>query len=98
MNREQRRAVARQQRQNQSVERKKKTSAPKKDKAPFFKRVVSFFREVRIELQRVSWPTREQMVAFTIVTIITTAVLTAYIFGIDTGFRTAVFKLLELGR
>ncbi len=98
MNREQRRAVARQQRQNQNVERKKKTAAPKKDKAPFFKRVVTFFREVRIELQRVSWPTREQMVAFTIVTIITTSVLTAYIFGIDLGFRSGVFKLLELGR
>lgn len=98
MNREQRRASERQKRQSQGVERKKRQPAQKKDKAPFFKRVANFFREVRVELQRVSWPTRDQMIAFTTVTVITTALLTAYIFGIDTGFRTAIFKLLELGR
>ncbi len=98
MNREQRRASARQERQSQGVERKKRQPSQKKDRVSFFKRVVNFFREVRVELQRVSWPTREQMIAFTTVTIITTAILTAYIFGIDTGFRTSIFKLLELGR
>ena len=98
MNREQRRASARQQRQTQGVERKKRQPAPKKDRAPFFKRIVNFFREVRVELQRVSWPTRDQMIAFTTVTIITTALLTAYVFGLDTGFRTGIFKLLEFGR
>lgn len=98
MNREMRRLQAREERLQKKSEQDKKTpgrQAPKeKSDLPFHKRVLRFLKEVRTELQRVSWPTRQQMVAFTAVTLITTISLTLLIFVIDLGFREGVFALL----
>ena len=58
-------------------------------------RITQFLREVRTELERVSWPTRQQMVAFTTVTIITTTVLTLLVFGMDFVFRRGVLSLIR---
>jgi preprotein translocase SecE subunit len=44
----------------------------------------------------VTWPTREQMVAFTTVTVITSVALTAVIFGLDIVMKQFVFWLVEL--
>ena len=41
-----------------------------------------------------TWPTREQMVAFTAVTVITSSVLTAVIFGLDIVMKEFVFWLV----
>lgn len=68
-----------------------------KKKDPFLKRAWHFLKEVRAELKRVSWPTREQMVAFTAVTMITTVALTAFVFAIDIGFKEGLLYILELG-
>lgn len=76
---------------------KRAAPAEAKARAPFFKRIWHFLVEVRAELKRVSWPTREQMVAFTAVTMITTLVLTAFTFGIDLGFKQGLLYILELG-
>ncbi len=67
------------------------------EKKPLFRRLIHFFREVRAELKRVSWPTREQMVAFTTVTVITTIALTLFTFALDFGFKNGILTLLELG-
>jgi preprotein translocase subunit SecE len=58
-------------------------------------RLGQFLREVRTELERVSWPTRQQMVAFTTVTLITTTVLTLVVFGMDLGFRRGVLTFIR---
>ena len=63
----------------------------------FFQRVVQFFKEVRAEMRRVSWPTRDQMVAFTTVTLITTTALTLFTFALDIGFKAGILFLLERG-
>jgi preprotein translocase subunit SecE len=93
-----RRLQAREERLQKKSEQDKKTpgrQAPKeKSDLPFHKRALRFLKEVRTELQRVSWPTRQQMVAFTAVTLITTISLTLLIFVIDLGFREGVFALL----
>lgn len=100
MNREMRRLQAREERLQKKNEQEKRApgrQAPKeKSDLPFHKRVLRFFKEVRTELQRVSWPTRQQMVAFTAVTLITTVVLTALVFLVDLGFREGVFALLGM--
>ena len=57
-------------------------------------RVRKFLREVRVELKRVSWPSREQMVAFTSVTVITSAAVTLFVFGLDFIFKEGVLFLL----
>ena len=58
-------------------------------------RLAQFLREVRTELERVSWPTRQQMIAFTTVTIITTTVLTLVVFAMDFAFRRGVLSFIR---
>jgi preprotein translocase SecE subunit len=45
-------------------------------------------------MKRVSWPTREQLVAFTAVTLITSTVLTLFIFGLDIFFKDGLLFFL----
>jgi preprotein translocase subunit SecE len=43
----------------------------------------AFLREVRQELRKVQWPTRREVVAYTLVVLVTVVVLTSYVFGLD---------------
>jgi preprotein translocase SecE subunit len=45
-------------------------------------------------MKRVSWPTREQLIAFSAVTIITSTALTIYVFALDFAFKEGVLILL----
>jgi preprotein translocase subunit SecE len=54
-----------------------------------------YLHEVRQELRKVTWPTREQMIAFTAVTVITSVVLTAVVFGLDVIMKEFVFWLVD---
>ena len=52
--------------------------------------------EVRTELRRVAWPTRAQVVTFTLVTLITAGFVTLYTFGLDLTLKPAILRLLEM--
>lgn len=80
-----RRAAAVQSRSQAPVERK-----------PFPQRVRDYLHEVRQELRKVTWPTNEQMVAFTTVTVITSVVLTGVVFGFDVLAKQVVLWLVDL--
>jgi preprotein translocase subunit SecE len=54
----------------------------------------TYLHEVRQEMRKVTWPTRDQMIAFTAVTLITSTVLTAVVFGLDVVMKEFVFWLL----
>jgi preprotein translocase subunit SecE len=58
--------------------------------------VRQFLSEVRTELRRVAWPSRREVVTFTVVTLITAGFVTLYTFGLDVGFKEGILKLLEL--
>jgi preprotein translocase subunit SecE len=58
-------------------------------------RLREYLHEVRQELRKVTWPTREQMIAFTAVTVITSVVLTAVVFGLDVIMKEFVFWLMD---
>jgi len=45
----------------------------------FFQRAVEFFREVKVELKKVTWPTRKQTTGTTIVVIIFVFVVAAFL-------------------
>ncbi|MCD6583200.1 MAG: preprotein translocase subunit SecE [Candidatus Omnitrophica bacterium] len=47
------------------------------------KRFPRFLKEVREELKKVNWSSREELITATVVVIIASAVLTLYIAGID---------------
>ena len=59
-------------------------------------RLKDYLHEVRVELRKVTWPTREQMIAFTSVTLITSAVLTVVVFGFDVAAKEFILWLVEL--
>ncbi|HEX6220690.1 MAG TPA: preprotein translocase subunit SecE [Acidimicrobiia bacterium] len=83
--RAQRKAASLQNRAPESGERK-----------TLFARVKDYLHEVRVELRKVTWPTREQMIAFTSVTLITSVVLTGVIFGFDVAAKQFVLWLVDL--
>ena len=58
-------------------------------------RLVQFLREVQVELSRVGWPSRQQMIAFTTVTVVTAGVLTGYVFVVDLAFSRTVLALIR---
>jgi preprotein translocase subunit SecE len=66
------------------------------ERKSFFARVKDYLHEVRVELRKVTWPTREQMVAFTTVTLITSVALTFVIFGFDVAAKEFLLWLIEL--
>lgn len=49
-------------------------------------RLTRFFREVIAELAKVIWPTRKELVTYTIVVIIFVSIMTAIVTGLDIGF------------
>lgn len=66
------------------------------ERRPLPRRVGEYLHEVRVELRKVTWPTQEQMIAFTTVTVITTIVLTGVIFGFDVAAKRVVLWLVDL--
>jgi preprotein translocase subunit SecE len=54
-----------------------------------------FLREVRLELKKVDWPTRKELITYTIVVLVTITVLTSFVFGVDYVFSKLVFSLLD---
>ena len=63
-----------------------------------FARIRDYLHEVRVELRKVTWPTREQMIAFTTVTLITSTALTIVIFGFDVAAKEFILWLVDLSR
>jgi preprotein translocase subunit SecE len=53
-----------------------------------------FLREVRAELRKVNWPSREQIASYTVVVLVITAVLTVFVWGADEGIRRIVLETL----
>jgi len=49
-------------------------------------RLSRFFREVIAELGKVIWPTRKELVTYTVVVIIFVSIMTAIVTGLDIGF------------
>jgi preprotein translocase subunit SecE len=62
------------------------------------RRIGGYLHEVRQEMRKVTWPTREQLIAYSTVTVITSAVLTGVIFGLDVVAKEAVIWLVQRGR
>jgi preprotein translocase subunit SecE len=55
-----------------------------------FGRIGRFVREVVAELRKVIWPTRKELVTYSVVVVFFVAVMMAIIAGFDTGFAYAV--------
>lgn len=60
----------------------------------FFQRAIEFFREVKVELKKVTWPTRKQTTGTTIVVIIFVFVVAAFLGLFDYGLSKLVQVVL----
>ena len=58
-----------------------------------FARFTLFLRQVVAELKKVVWPTRDQLVTYTIVVIVFVTVLALVVATMDFGFTKAVLKI-----
>ncbi len=73
------------------VAERRRQATPRRERAS----PAQFMREVRAELRKVSWPTRSEVVNYSIVTLVVVVILTAIIGALDYGFGEAILKLFE---
>ncbi|MCL1595510.1 MAG: preprotein translocase subunit SecE [Actinomycetia bacterium] len=98
MNREMRRLQAK---EEERAKKKRGDAArpPKKSQKDeglsFLQRSMKYFREVRQELKKVAWPSREELMTYTIVVFGVTTVLTLVVFGLDWAFSKLVVNVLN---
>lgn len=97
MNREQRRYL---QRQGQLDGEGNPIATPREPRAVTPRERVTprqYVGEVRSELRRVSWPTRSEVINYTVVVLATLVVATALVAGLDYVFGQGIIWLLKLG-
>jgi preprotein translocase subunit SecE len=55
-------------------------------------KIVKFLKEVRAEGSKVTWPSKEELVGSTIVTVVTTIIVSMFIFVVDR----ALLKIFDM--
>ena len=95
MNRQMKRMQRRQGTRPQAERAQAVTSARRAQQQEKRKRTPArqFLKEVRQELKKVNWPTRQELVAYTIVVLVSVVVLTTLVFGLDYVFSRAILNL-----
>ncbi|MDL9936040.1 preprotein translocase subunit SecE [Gordonia sp. ABSL1-1] len=74
-------------------DRKEKKKVPAEESRNPFVRIWVFLTQVVAELKKVIWPTRREMIVYTIVVLVFVVVMTAFISGIDIAFAKGVLWL-----
>ena len=59
------------------------------------KKVMKFFVEVRMEMSKVAWPTKDELLASTKVVIVISLIFALYIFIVDTGLARVMGFVLK---
>ena len=59
-----------------------------------WEKILQFFREVRVEIKKVTWPTRKETLGSTVVVLITTFILAAFLGMVDLILSNGVERLL----
>jgi len=54
-----------------------------------------FLKEVRTELKKVAWPTRGEVVTYSVVVLVSVTFVTLFVFGLDSGFTHLVLKVFS---
>ena len=70
-------------------------SAAAKKQPNFFDRSKQFLREVKVELKKVTWPTRQQTLGSTVVVIILVLLIAAFLGVVDTLLSSIVRGVLQ---
>jgi preprotein translocase subunit SecE len=83
-----------------STPQTRKASLPTKTasgpvKPNFINKSIQFLREVKVELKKVTWPTRKQAVGSTIVVLVLVAIISLFLGLIDIGLSSLVQLVLQ---
>ncbi|MGH2755485.1 MAG: preprotein translocase subunit SecE [Actinomycetota bacterium] len=95
MNRQYKRAMKKQEQQKKPPTRpspKAAAAATKKERT----KPRQFIKEVIAELRKVAWPTRPEVIAYSIVVIVSVVVIASLIFGMDYVFTKAILALFGI--
>ena len=97
MNREQKRMMQRQGQVGADGAPIAQPRTPPRARSPKEQRtsVLQFLREVRAELRKVAWPTREEVIKYSIIVFVTIVVMTTLIAVLDYAFGEAIFWVID---
>jgi preprotein translocase subunit SecE len=56
---------------------------------------LQFLREVRAELRKVAWPTRSEVLNYSLIVLITVLIMGAFVAALDFAFGEGILKLLD---
>lgn len=91
------RAAARASAARTGVTPTKGRATPTRDRGPrrgnIFARIARYLREVVGEMRKVIWPTRKEMITYTIVVIVFLVFMIALVWALDFGFAKAVLEI-----
>lgn len=71
------------QRQRQMAARKKAAEKKKAERKGVWTTIKQFYKDVVIEMKKVIWPSRTEVINYTIVVLVTVAIATAFILVLD---------------
>jgi len=57
-------------------------------------KIVTFLKEVRLEMKKVNWPTRNETIKYTLIVLGVSVVVAAYLGGLDILFTTLLNKFI----
>ncbi|MDP9406139.1 MAG: preprotein translocase subunit SecE, partial [Actinomycetota bacterium] len=52
-----------------------------------------FLREVRSELRKVAWPSRRELLSYSVVVLVSVTLITLYITGLDAAFGALILRI-----
>ena len=59
-------------------------------------KIVKYWTETQLELKKVAWPSREEMMGSTVATIVISSLVAAFIWVADIGISKAVIGLFQV--
>jgi len=70
-------------------------AAPRKLKSNYLDKALQFLREVKVELKKVTWPTRKQTIGSTVVVIILVMIISLFLGIVDIGLSNLFHRVLQ---
>ncbi|QGG93840.1 preprotein translocase subunit SecE [Actinomarinicola tropica] len=99
MNREQKRMMQRQGQVDAEgapvAQRRQPQRPPQKQQKEERTKPAQFLREVRAELRKVAWPTRSEVINYSIITLVAIVVMTAFVALLDWGFGEGILWIID---
>ena len=60
----------------------------------FVSKIISFLKEVKLEMKKVNWPTRETAIRYTLIVIASSLIVAIFLGGLDFGFSSILNKFV----